>query len=381
MRCSPFTLSRRSAVGSGSPFPIVAAGIVSLLALFSLRLVSPTGALRYSEEMLDAAVIMQGATETTRAFCDSTGIEIDETIDPNRTCLIGPEYSELMTTLGHLDAKRTTADPAMASIIVHMLDRIGVAPGDTIAVGSSASFPALLIATLAAAQAMDLHAVALISLGASSYGATNPQFNLLDIYTLLLREGVVATPPAGVSLGGRGDVGGGFDPHLREQLLGRIAASGIQFIYEPDLRRNVALRMAEYGATPPKNPVTAFINAGGSHANLGPSPLALDLDPGLNVEVALPPVQQRGVLHEMAARDVPVIHLLFIRGLTLEYGITWDPIPLKEPGEMPLHYSGSDGHFSVWLIGIPFLLAVGVLVTRYSRSAARRSPRAPGESI
>lgn len=381
MRHNPFTLARSSAVEARSPLPLIAAGIVSLLAFITLRLISPNGVLRYSDEMLDAAEIMSKAIETTRSFCDSTGIEIDDAVDPNRTCLIGPEYSELMTTLGHLDAKRTTTDPAMASIIVHMLDQVDVSEGDTIAVGSSGSFPALLIATLAAAQAMDLHAVPLISLGASSYGATNPQFNLLDIYTLLLREGVLTTPPLGVSLGGRNDVGGGFDPQLEEQLVSQIAASGTRFIHEPDLRRNVALRMAEYGATPRRTPVAAFINAGGSHANLGPSPLALDLDPGLNTDVALPPVQQRGVLFEMASRGVPVIHLLFIRGLTLKYGITWDPIPLKEPGEMQLHCHRSDDHLGVWLVGVPFLLAVGALVTVYSRSAVPRGPRAPGESI
>ena len=239
--------------------------------------------------MILAAEIMERATVATRNFCDSTGITIDETIDPNRTCLIGPELTELMTTLGHLDAKRTTTDPVMASLIVHMLEQVEVKQGDTLAIGSSASFPALLVASLSAAQAMDVHPVTIISLGASTYGATNPDFHLWDIYNLLLDEGVFFTPPAAISLGGDKDVGAGFDSHFKSQLIDQIDASGIRFIYTEDLRANVAERMAIYGDPPQSAHIGAFINAGGSYANLGVSALALDLDPGINSRVNLPP--------------------------------------------------------------------------------------------
>ena len=309
----------------------------------------------------------------TREFCDSTGIEIDGADDPNRTCLIGPEYTPLMTTLGHLDAKRTTTDPAMASLVVHLLNSAGVSAGDTIAVGSSGSFPALLVATLAAAEAMDVHTIPIISLGSSTYGATNLDFNLLDIYTLQLEEGVLLTPPAAISLGGAEDVGNDFDSDLKADLLEQIEASGIPFINEPDLRSNVAMRVTAYVGMAPDGRISAFINTGGSFANLGTSALALRLDPGLNRDISLPPEEERGVLFEMAARDIPVIHLLFIRGLAMRYGFTWDPIPLREPGEMALHANRSRNPGSVWLIGIPYLVVVAFLLGAYARSAGQRS--------
>ena len=35
----------------------------------------------------------------------------------------------------------------------------------------------------------------------------------------------------------------------------------------------------------------------------------------------------------MAARGVPVIHLLYVKGLADRYGLPWDPVPLPGPGE------------------------------------------------
>jgi poly-gamma-glutamate system protein len=355
-----------------SPALILATGVVSVVAYVLLQVLSAERPLNYSGAMLEAASIMRRATVTTREFCDSTGIEIDDVDDPNRTCLIGPEYTALMTTLGHLDAKRTTTDPAMASLVVHLLDQAGVSAGDTIAIGSSASFPALLVATLAAVEALDVHAVPIISLGSSTYGATNPDFNLLDIYTLLLDEGALVTHPAAISLGGAEDVGNDFDSDLKVDLLRQIEESGIPFISEPDLRRNVARRMAVYDGSATEGRISAFVNAGGSFANLGTSALALRLDPGLNANITLPPEEERGVLFEMAARDVPVIHLLFVRGLAMRYGLTWDPVPLREPGEVALHTDLSSNPGYIWLIGVPYFVVVGFLLGAYARSPGHR---------
>ena len=359
-------------VDNRSPTPIYLAGIVSLAAYAALQPLSAERSIRYTDEMVEAARIMQQATAATREYCDSADIKINESDDPNRTCLIGPELTPLMTTLGHLDAKRTTTDPAMASLVVHLLDRAGVSAGDTIAVGSSASFPALLVATLAAAEAMDVHPIPIISLGSSTYGATYLDFNLLDIFQLLLAEGVFSTPPAAISLGGAEDVGNDFDSALKTELLGQIEASTIPFISEPDLRTNVTARMAFYDGFVPSSRITAFVNAGGSFSNLGTSALALRLDPGLNADMTLPPEEERGVLFEMAARDIPVIHLLFIRGLAMRYGLEWDPIPLREPGEMVLHTDRSRQTGAARLVGIPYFLAVAFLLGAYARSNRRR---------
>jgi len=335
---------------------IVAAGIVSLIAWILLQAISPRTSIPWSEEMREAALRMERAVNAVARYTENAGISIDESLDLNRTGLIGPEYSPLFTTLGQLEAKRTTANPDIAGLMVHLLRRVGVSAGDTIAVGGSASFPALTIAVVAAAEAMDVHPVAILSLGSSAYGATRPGFNVLDIHSLLMNEGILSTGPAAVSLGGEDDAGAGFDPAFREGLLQQILASGVPLVREPDLRENVARRMGIYGRA------VAFVNIGGSDANLGASPLVLKLEPGLNSEVVQPPIAQRGVLFEMAALGVPVIHLLHIRGLALRYGLPWDPVPLPKPGTTVLHDDSGARGGRFWLITAAYFAALGLIV-------------------
>jgi poly-gamma-glutamate system protein len=315
---------------------VTVAGAVSLAVFVVAQIFIPKRPLPYTDQMLNAARLMERAIAIVGNSHNKAGIEIDETTDPNHTGLVGPENSELATTLGHLEAKRTTTNPNMASLIVHLLHQADVAAGDTIAVGSSASFPALMIATLAAAQAMGVYPVVILSLGASSYGGTNVDFNLLSIYQLLLHEGVLATQPAAISLGSDKDIGQDFKPDIKERLLKQIQSSGIPFIYEPDLQKNVAARMKIYQGNSSADGISAFVNIGGNYADLGTSELVLEVKPGLNRNISLPAKSERGVLFEMAAQDVPCIHLLFIKGLAMKYGLPWDPIPLPKPGASKL---------------------------------------------
>lgn len=315
---------------------VTVAGAASLAIFVVVQIFSPKQSLPYADQMVEAARRMETAIVIVRNEYHKAGVELDETLDPNHTGLIGPENSELTTTLGHLEAKRTTTNPNMAGLIVHLLHQAGVVAGDTIAVGSSASFPALMIATLAAAQAMEVYPVAILSLGASSYGGTNVDFDLLSIYQLLLREGVLTVQPAAISLGGEKDIGQDFKPETKERLLKQIEASGIPFIYEPDLQKNVAARMKIYQGNSSASRISAFINIGGNYADLGASALVLEVKPGLNKNVSLPAKSERGVLFEMAAQEIPCVHLLFIKGLAMKYGLPWDPIPLPKPGASEL---------------------------------------------
>ncbi|HEX9971811.1 MAG TPA: poly-gamma-glutamate system protein, partial [bacterium] len=310
---------------------IISASIISIVAFLSVKIFTSQHLLPYSDNRVTASQIMKNAISTISAFCDSADIPIDLAIDPNRTGLIGSEISPIATTLGNLEAKRTTTNPDFAALVVQMLDEAGVVSDDTIAIGCSASFPALMIATLAAAQAMHVHPIFIISLGTSSFGATNPDFNLLHIYEILLQKNIFTVPPAAISLGGDLDIGRDFEPETRERLIQHIKSSGIPFINEPDLEKNVAGRMKIFEKNLSKRKIAAFVNIGGSYANIGTSELVLKIKPGLNKPNSIPPKAERGILFEMAARNVPIIHLLYIKGLALKYGLPWDPIPLPEP--------------------------------------------------
>ena len=338
---------------------VVVASIASLVVYLALLPGSTSRAPSYSDSMLKAGHMMQNALKLVAARRDELGIPFDPALDPNRTGLVGPEYSDLMTTVGALESKRTTTNPNMAGLIVHFLTQAGVSRGQTIGVACSGSFPALMIASIAAARSMGVRPIVILSLGASSYGATSTQFSLLDIYDVLARARICIEPPAAVSLGGEKDVGLDFEADVRDNLVRQILQSGILFIREPDLEANVARRVSVYEASGTR--IAALINCGGSYSSLGSSTSILDLSPGLATSVVVPPRAERGLLQEMAARGIPVIHLLHIKGLALRHGLPWDPVPLPEPGafSLPGPQSGNSARF--WLVSLGYLALLAVL--------------------
>jgi poly-gamma-glutamate system protein len=281
-----------------------------------------------------------------------------------------------------LEAKRTSLHPDLAGLLVHLLEGAGVRSGDTVALGASGSFPGLLLAGLAAVKALEARPVSILSLGASSFGATRPELHLLRIYRIFQDGGIVDVPPAAVSLGGEGDVGGGLSQVLREELRRAVSDAGVPLLEFPDLAENVAHRMEIYGRP------AAFVNAGGAEANLGTSPAVLGLPPGLLLPAGIrwdgeiPGRARRGVLFEMLARDVPVLHLLHIRGLALRHGLPWDPVPLPEPGTAPLLSGSSGTGVGLWTITAGYLLGLGLVLLwprrRTCDSEPRRIPRPPG---
>lgn len=303
------------------PGALISVAFLAVLELFLLE--SPDFATRTAA---DASVRMARALAVIADHCRGTGRELDRDDDPNGTFLIGPEHSPIATTLGHLDAKRTTANPRMAGLIVELLLETGVKRGDRVAIGASGSFPALMLASVCAVEALGAEPAIILSIGASSYGATRPDFTLIDIYDLLLENGIFTHPPAACALGGTDDVGREFPDSLRNRYIADLRQGPVPFIYTPDLRENVAARMTVYkpGST------AAFVNCGGSWANMGTSSKILYLKPGLNREADLPKEDQRGVIFEMLSHHVPVIHLLFIRGLVQAHGLAWDPVPLPD---------------------------------------------------
>ncbi len=340
---------------------IILAGLVSLGAWSAALVFAPRRSMEWTEEMLSAARTMTEAV----AVIGAERADRIPAADPNATGLIGPEYGDLHTSLGDLEAKRTTTGPDLAALLVHLLRSAGVEEGDTIAVGCSASFPALMIAVVAAAEAMRVVPVVIISLGASSWGATDSDFNLLDIHELLVDEGVIDTLPVAVSLGGNRDTGSDFEPEVRQRLIGQVMASGLPFISADDLTANVAARLCFYlggGEGGDDSNIAAFVNTGGAYANMGTSPLILDLDPGLNRGMSLPERERRGVVFEMAARDIPIVHLLHIRGLALRYGLPWDPMPLPEIGTTRFHDARSGDHPLFPVIAGLYLLALAATV-------------------
>jgi len=316
-------------------------------------------------EMIRASEIMAEAVDVIRECSGEKGHVMDENIDLNQTGLVGLEFSRITTSIGSLGAKRTTTNPNFAALIVFLLREAKIKRGDTIAVGASSSFPSLIVAVLSAAKAMNLKPIVINSLGASQWGANNPDFHWLDMQNCLLNAGIFDAIPIGISVGGARDDGADMSPEDRSFLITEIRESGNFFLHDPDLRRNVEARMRLYEEKAGENKIKAFINIGGSWANMGEDSKILKLRPGLVKVKQFPALEKRGVLFAMAARKIPVIHLLYIKGLVERYGLSWDPIPLPQTGKGKIYQLVGKRQTSFLLLAAAyFLLVIIVMVFR-----------------
>jgi poly-gamma-glutamate system protein len=341
---------------------VFTAAILSLAYLLAVRSL-PSSAAGVRAEMAEAADLMSRASAAVRDCRTGRGIPIDLSVDPNGTGLIGEERSEITTSAGRLEAKRTTTNPAFAGLVVSLLHRARVGRGDVIAVGASSSFPALILATLAAAQAMGVEPLVISSLGASAWGGNIPGFSWLDMEDCLRAKGLIDVRPIARAIGGDEDTGLDMSSGGRALLARRIRAGGVPFLEEPDLERNVARRMALYRESAGRRTIKAFVNIGGSWANLGTDAEVLKVEPGLARGILVPPASRRGVIQAMAAAGVPVLHLLNVKGLCERYGLPWDPRPLPAPGEGPLDGGAPERSTTAVLITIAYILAMIAVLT------------------
>jgi poly-gamma-glutamate system protein len=307
-------------------------GLLSLLFL-AAALVLAQKPLEIRGEMLEASRRMQEAVRSVRDCRLKKGVSIDPAEDMNCTGLIGLETSVITTSLGNLEAKRTTANPNFAGLVAFLLHQAGVRKGDAVAIGASSSFPALIVASLCAVEAMELRPLLICSLGASEWGANHPDFNWLDILACLHGSGTLSARPLALSLGGDGDMGKDMSPEGRALLLRAGRETGLPFLSEPDLERNVQERLKIFERAAGQPGIKAFINVGGSYANMGTDSEILKVRPGLAAFSEIPPTGRRGMIFEMAARRIPVIHLLYVKGLCDSFGLPWDPSPLPKPGQ------------------------------------------------
>ncbi len=337
---------------------------LSVVFFVLLRLYPHKGSDALMNEMRQASKIMLNATETLKMCRFKKGLSIDRSTDVNGTGLIGMEHSEITTSIGSLESKRTSTNPNLAGLIVRLLRECGIQKGDAVAVGASGSFPALIIASLAAAKALDLTPLWISSLGASQWGANYPQFHWLHMWNCLEESGLFSHPPIALSLGGEEDRGEDMDRKGRQLLWEDIRRSGFLFLSEPDLTQNVALRMTLYEKAAEGKEIKAFINIGGSWSNMGMDSMVLHVKPGLNRIEKLPSPERRGVIYAMAAKGIPVIHLLYVRGLSQRYGLPWDPSPIPAPGEGALYTTAGEsqgfvsGLAAIYVILVIFVLAI-----------------------
>ena len=287
---------------------------------------------------LEAARLMDAAIQIVREECLRRDIPIDTRYDPNRTCLVGPPTSDIVTDHGVLDSKLIVTNPAFAAVVVDLLKQAGVRRGDQVAVALTGSMPGANLAVLTACEALGLRPLIISSVGASSYGATRPELTWLDIETALQKKGIFHSRSMAASAGGNKDLAANVPVEGRRLLVAAIERNNVLKIEEPAIGQSISRRMALYDEAAAGKPVKAFINVGGGVASIGPGVNRKILPAGLSIDLSPDRLTARSVVAEMAGRKIPIIHLLDIQRIARAYGLSTYPVPQPAVGTEPVFY-------------------------------------------
>ena len=355
--------------GKLSPIYLFWALIILLVGLLLIEQTKFTAKTPYYNEQIQAAQLMEICLETIKEDRLKRNIPLDTGFDPNQTGIVGKEYTELTTTLGNLEAKRTSTNPAFAALLVKYFKEVNLKKGEVIAIGASGSFPALIVAALSAVKALELEPLLIYSIGSSEYGANIPEFTFVEMLDSLNRENILPYKLLAISMGGYLDQAEGmFYPNSRGIIEKIAQESGAYFINLDNIEENIQYRMQLYKKTAGERPIKAFVNIGGATPNYGNTPASITYPNGLVISgPKIPDHPERGLIFEYQNLGIPIIHLLNIRDLAVKNGLPIDPIPLPETGEGGVYWRIAYNKYIIILaIALEFFYLFWALVKRRS---------------
>ena len=326
--------------------------IILIIGLLLIEQTKSTVKTTYYDEQIKAAQLMKTSLEVIKEERLKRNIPVDVKLDTNQTGIIGGEYTRLTTTLGNLAAKRTSTNPAFAALLVKYLKETHLKKGDVIAIGSSGSFPALIVATLSAAKVLELNPLLIYSIGSSEYGANIPKFTFVQMLESLNKRNILPYKLLAISMGGYLDQAEGmFYPDSQETIRHIAQVSGVYFINTGNIGKNIQQRMQLYKKNSQGKPIKVFINIGGATPNYGNTNASITYPNGLVINgPKIPDHPERGLIFEYQSLGIPIIHLLNIRDLATKNGLPIDPTPLPEIGEGGVYWQISYNKIIVILV-------------------------------
>ena len=286
---------------------------------------------------------------------------LDLVNDPAGTGLIGPEFSQITNAQGDLEAKITSLNPNFAAVLVQDFRRAGLEQGDPVAVAVSGSFPGMNIALYAAIEAMRLRPVVITSVGASMWGANDPDFTWLDMESLFYDKGVFATRSSLASYGGGNDTGRGLSPTGRQMIRSAAERNSVPMLECSNIEDAIAKRMAFYAEESRGRAFKLYTNVGGGVASLGSSHNKPLLASGLSRDLGTHNWTRKGTLQLFGEKGVPIEHILRIVSMARDHGLPVSPDYLPGPGEGEI-FVKTMYRFPLALASLVFYCALCVLV-------------------
>ena len=288
----------------------------------------------YYNTQIRAVHILENCFSAVRSYKEKLGIPLSPH-DMHNTGILGEEFTGITTTIGALEAKRTTAWPDMAALCVRMLHEAGVKPGDRVGAGFSGSFPGMNLAVVAACEAMDVELICISSVGASTYGANNPELTFPEMMHHLAQDGIIRTRSTAVTMGGDFDIGMEMDPALSEPVRQRLRTAGLNLLEIKDFQENLKNREQIYAE---KGDISCFIAVGGNLTSLGRGEESVSLGQGvLRARRTIRLDENSGLVQRYMAKGTPVINLLNIKKIMAEYSMPFDPVIWPETGQSAVY--------------------------------------------
>ncbi|GAA4429130.1 poly-gamma-glutamate system protein [Bremerella cremea] len=290
---------------------------------------------RYYEEKLIATEAASKGMETLYLARAELGYEVDPSLDPGRSGMIGLTNSPVTSMVGDLPSKLASANPNFAAIFVDMLKEVGVQEGDVVAVGISGSFPALNLCMLTALETVGAKPIVIASASSSQWGANIPELMWLDMERILNEEQILSTRSVAASMGGDNDRGLGLPENGIEIVRKAIERNKLPLI-EARVKESTDQRMKLYRQYAGQKPIRAYINIGGGVVSTGRALGKQSFKTGVNL-VPPPNIDQiDGVAPRFIQEGVPVIHIVNAALIAEENGLPVPPTSFPEVGVGPV---------------------------------------------
>jgi poly-gamma-glutamate system protein len=252
-------------------------------------------------------------------------------------------------------------------LIVQYFKDLRIEPGDYVALNFSGSFPALNLAVLSAIEVMELNSIIASSVGASTYGANDPDFTYIEMERHLFDEGIISNFTTYVSLGGANDqLLEVQDEAFKQAFLTKFADLGYTVINNPDLSNNIIERYTAYHDN--AIAIKAFVNVGGNLVAFGNN--TSYYQNGLIKRASVSITKTSGLIERFLRDDIPVVQLLNVEDLALKNNMSVSTSQPFTIGEGNMYHEISYHGYLIY--GGIFVCLVFLGYNRYKESKKKR---------
>jgi poly-gamma-glutamate system protein len=275
----------------------------------------------YADEMRLATEKAQEWFNLIDQMKTEKGIKSDTRSSVPNHFMIGNEWSDITTSLGSLQAKETSTNPEFAALVVRLLHEADMDKNDTIGIILSGSFPSLAVTVLAALQTLEIEAVVISSLGASTYGANQPGATWIDMEHYLIRKGGLKYHSELLTLGGENDNASWIGDQGKSQLLMAARRNQKDLFTSSSIVESVESKTDLFLS----KHISLLINIGGNMSALGTCSHSINIPNGLNFTMKNCDDENKGVIARINKSGIPFIHFLDIQDIAIRYGMDFSP--------------------------------------------------------